>query len=109
MILSLLLLSDALGSISVMNVTIDDEIRCSANTGEICQYRWFYGNDTFCPEACNLNLRPSKLGTHRCQARCAINDYDCVFWARTIQVFEKTVEETTGETLLTYLFAADDE
>jgi hypothetical protein len=76
--------SDAISSLYVLssevtvNVTINGEVKCVANTSQSCTYKWeWFGRDNSSTESDNQTLKPKKVGMHRCQATCSIRNKSC--------------------------------
>ena len=58
-----------------VNVTHGGSIVCSANSSEICSYRWTMQNGTIVSEAANLTVIDT--GTYFCDATCSLDHDKC--------------------------------
>src|SRR6218665_409613 len=70
--------SDVFSSETTINMTLDDEVSCSANTSQSCSHRWkWFSGDDVTSESDNQILKPKKVGRHRCEAICSFGKRSC--------------------------------
>src|SRR6218665_3932410 len=70
--------SDVFSSNVTVNLTMNDEVSCFANSSQSCSYKWkWFSGDDSTTESDNPVLKPKKVGWHRCESTCFFGNNAC--------------------------------
>src|SRR6218665_3575076 len=70
--------SDIFSSDKTINMTVNDEVSCFANSSQSCSYKWkWFSGDDISTESDTQILKPKKPGWHRCESTCSFGNRSC--------------------------------
>lgn len=100
MFLFFLCYSDSFGSEESQRTaaSIGDRIVCIANSSQSCSYKWVWyekvGNDlSRTIESTDNVLLAKKIGLHRCEAQCDLQNQKCLVFPKFVDVIQSEMSQ----------------